>query len=151
MLYVIWPYKGIGVLDLEKIQKIWFCFLFTIFSDLFMKYFLTDFFLYKPKIFSRFQKSYLENHASILKVPKMEITSWQSLFNGFSMIYVHFYVALPLKFQKFPNFSRFRKFRDIYLRDEEIFCFRKKNIKIQNLFRNPKITLRKSCEHFKIV
>ena len=95
MLYVIWPYKGIGVLDLKKIQKIWFWFLFTIFFDLFMKYFLTDFFLYKPKIYSGIQKSYLENRASILKVSKINIPFFHFLFPGISMIYVTFYVALP--------------------------------------------------------
>ena len=54
-----------------------------------------------------------------------------------------------LKFQNFPIFSRFWNFRDTFLRDEKIIFFREHIFLIQKLLRNPKITLRKPCDHFK--
>ena len=56
-----------------------------------------DFFLYKPEIFSRFQKSHLEYRASILKMRKIKNPNFCFLFTGISMISVAFYVSLPLR------------------------------------------------------
>ena len=60
-----------------------------------------------------------------------------------------------MKIPKIPKISHFFKnlnFFAIFFRfRKKRFFFRNKIFKIQNLSRNPKITLRKSCEHFKIV
>ena len=52
------------------------------FFDFFETYFLTDFVLYKPEIFQRFQKTYLENRASTLKVRKIDMPNFGFLFAG---------------------------------------------------------------------
>ena len=55
--------------------------------------------------------------------------------------------TLPIP--KILIFSRFRIFRDTFLRNEKICFFRKNIFLTQNLSRIPKIILRKPCDHFK--
>ena len=75
----------------RKFPKILNLFFQNVFFQWF--FFWSGFFLCRSKIFQRFQKSYLENRASILKVPKIKIARL-GLLNYRNL--VTFYVSLPL-------------------------------------------------------
>ena len=92
-------------------------FSYKIFDFLFDQKFLTFFFdkiffdrklfseknldhLFRSQIFQRFQKSYLEKSPMSLEIPKTQNPNFWSWIIGISMIFVHFYVALPLTYKE---------------------------------------------------
>ena len=85
--------------------------------------------------------------------------SWKSgkflEFEGFSMGFLSKLLRKPIEnhwnSENSPLFQHFELFQDFFRFRKKKFFFRNKIFKLQNLSRNPKITLRKSCEHFKII
>ena len=82
--------------------------------------------------------------------------SWkiEKFSENFSIFHENFILIFQWKFLVSPKISKNMLrcfFQDFFRFRKNIFYFSKKHIKIQNLSRNPKIALRKSCEHFKII
>ena len=94
LIYIENPPKSLKIQE-----KSWKYFLFH-FVDIFFwiskKYIFSEKNPYQLKNFPGIQKSYLEHRATSLKLSKSKNPLFCSLFSSFSMIIVHFYVALPL-------------------------------------------------------
>ena len=76
-----------------------------------------------------------------------------SIFRNFGISKFSMFFGFLIFFSKiFRIFFKkiiFELFSIFFSISKKNFFVSKKNIKIRNLFRNPKIILRKSCEHFK--